>query len=104
MHRLEANSERKAPMKVALGADHAGFELKERVKALLQELKHEVLDVGTFSTDACAAAGVRGVLRKRWRHIGLRGMRSGAARSLWQLHRAVEPVRGGVVERGARGC
>ncbi len=39
-------------MKVALGADHAGFELKERVKALLQELKHEVLDVGTFSTDA----------------------------------------------------
>src|SRR6185369_2105149 len=38
-------------MKVALGADHAGVELKERVKALLVALKHEVLDLGTFSAD-----------------------------------------------------
>jgi ribose 5-phosphate isomerase RpiB len=37
-------------MKVAIGADHAGFELKEHVKALLAELKHEVLDLGTRST------------------------------------------------------
>ena len=37
-------------MKVAIAADHAGFELKERVKALLLELKHEVLDLGTHST------------------------------------------------------
>jgi ribose 5-phosphate isomerase B len=37
-------------MKVALGADHAGFELKERVKARVQELGHEVLDLGTCST------------------------------------------------------
>ena len=39
-------------MRVALGGDHAGFELKERVKTLLLELKHEVLDLGTFSTEA----------------------------------------------------
>ena len=39
-------------MKVALGADHAGFELKERVKKLLGELKHEALDLGAFSTEA----------------------------------------------------
>ena len=38
-------------MKIALGADHAGFALKERLKALLMELKHEVLDLGTKSTD-----------------------------------------------------
>ena len=38
-------------MKIGIGADHAGFELKEHVKALLAELKHEVLDVGTCSTD-----------------------------------------------------
>ena len=38
-------------MKIAIGADHAGFELKERVRALLQELKHEVLDLGTANTD-----------------------------------------------------
>ncbi len=36
-------------MKVAIGADHAGFELKERVKTLLLELKHQVLDLGTHS-------------------------------------------------------
>jgi len=38
-------------MKIAIGADHAGFELKERVKALLQELKHQVLDLGTMNSD-----------------------------------------------------
>jgi ribose 5-phosphate isomerase B len=37
-------------MKIALGADHAGFELKERVKAQLLESKHDVLDLGTDST------------------------------------------------------
>ncbi len=37
-------------MKIAIGADHAGFELKQRVKALLLELKHQVLDLGTDST------------------------------------------------------
>ena len=36
-------------MKIAL-ADHAGFELKERVKAHLLELKHDVLDLGTRDT------------------------------------------------------
>jgi RpiB/LacA/LacB family sugar-phosphate isomerase len=38
-------------MKIAIGADHAGFELKEHVKALLLKLKHEVVDVGTRSTE-----------------------------------------------------
>jgi RpiB/LacA/LacB family sugar-phosphate isomerase len=38
-------------MKIGVGADHAGFELKEKVKALLAELKHEVLDVGAFNTE-----------------------------------------------------
>jgi len=38
-------------MKIAIGADHAGFELKERVKALLLELNHEVLDLGTANSE-----------------------------------------------------
>jgi RpiB/LacA/LacB family sugar-phosphate isomerase len=38
-------------MKIAIASDHAGFELKERVKALLLELKHAVLDLGTHSTE-----------------------------------------------------
>lgn len=37
-------------MRIAIGADHAGFELKERAKALLRELQHEVLDLGTHDT------------------------------------------------------
>lgn len=38
-------------MKIALGADHAGFTLKDAVKSHLEELGHEVTDVGTHSTD-----------------------------------------------------
>jgi ribose 5-phosphate isomerase B len=36
-------------MKIALGTDHAGFRLKEKVKELLNSLGHEVLDLGTFN-------------------------------------------------------
>jgi RpiB/LacA/LacB family sugar-phosphate isomerase len=37
-------------MKIAVGADHAGFDLKESVKSSLLKLKHDVLDLGTAST------------------------------------------------------
>jgi RpiB/LacA/LacB family sugar-phosphate isomerase len=40
-------------MKIALGADHAGFELKERIKEFLRgDAGHEVIDLGTDSTAA----------------------------------------------------
>jgi RpiB/LacA/LacB family sugar-phosphate isomerase len=39
-------------MKIAIGADHAGFELKESIKLLLLTLKHEVLDLGTHTDDS----------------------------------------------------
>ena len=35
-------------MKIALGADHGGWELKEALKPLIQELGHEVQDLGTY--------------------------------------------------------
>ena len=38
-------------MRVAIGTDHAGFELKERLKRELEALGHEVDDLGTDSTD-----------------------------------------------------
>src|SRR6266404_1899756 len=38
-------------MKISLGTDHAGFNLKEKVKGLLAELGHEVKDFGTFSAE-----------------------------------------------------
>lgn len=40
-------------MKIALGADHAGFELKEAVKKHLLSEGYEVLDEGTYSEDRC---------------------------------------------------
>ena len=38
--------------KIAIGADHAGFEEKEKIKKMLDGLGIEYEDVGTFSTDS----------------------------------------------------
>jgi ribose 5-phosphate isomerase B len=38
--------------KIALAADHAGFEEKEKIKATLDELGVEYVDMGTASTDS----------------------------------------------------
>ncbi len=39
-------------MRIAVGSDHAGFHIKEHVKATLVDAGHEVLDVGTTSADS----------------------------------------------------
>ena len=39
-------------MRLVLGSDHAGYELKQELLKFLQSLGHEVLDVGTCSTAA----------------------------------------------------
>ncbi|MGH9398133.1 MAG: ribose 5-phosphate isomerase B [Terriglobia bacterium] len=38
-------------MKIVLGADHAGFDLKKDLITFVRDLGHEILDVGTDSTD-----------------------------------------------------
>ncbi len=38
-------------MRIAIGADHAGFELKENVRAFLQKAGHEVIDLGTHNLE-----------------------------------------------------
>ena len=49
-------------MRIAIGSDHAGYPLKEDLKAFLQQQGHTVVDVGTDSTQPvdypsfCAAA------------------------------------------------
>ena len=39
-------------MRIAIGADHAGYDLKEKVKALLTSWGHEVVDFGTDSLES----------------------------------------------------
>jgi len=34
-------------MKIAVGSDHRGFEAKEHIKAIITQLGHEFIDVGT---------------------------------------------------------
>ena len=48
----DALSHRVPAMKIALGTDHAGYHLKEKLKVLLVSLGHEPVDFGTFSEAA----------------------------------------------------
>ena len=53
-------------MKIALGCDHGGYELKEQIKTWLTELGYEYEDFGCHSTASCdypefAAAAARAV-------------------------------------------
>jgi ribose 5-phosphate isomerase B len=38
-------------LKIAIGSDHAGFEYKEKIRAMLTAQGHVVHDFGTFSAD-----------------------------------------------------
>ncbi len=38
-------------MKIAIGSDHAGFQYKEQIRALLGQLGHTVKDFGTYSPE-----------------------------------------------------
>lgn len=55
-------------MRVYLGSDHAGFELKQQIIAHLEQSGHQPIDCGAFSYDAdddypafCIAAATRTV-------------------------------------------
>jgi ribose 5-phosphate isomerase B len=39
--------------RVAIGSDHAGFELKQHLVGVLRGQGHEVIDLGTHSTESC---------------------------------------------------
>ena len=72
-------------MRLAIGADHAGFELKERIATYLRQAGHEVLDLGTDSTapvdypDFAAAVGRAVVDGRAERGIVICGSGVGAA-------------------------
>ena len=40
-------------MKIALGCDHGGYELKQHVMKVLEKLGHEAVDFGCFSKESC---------------------------------------------------
>ena len=40
-------------MKIAMGCDHGGYELKEALKKTIEKLGHEVEDFGCYSLDSC---------------------------------------------------
>jgi ribose 5-phosphate isomerase B len=70
-------------MRIAIGADHAGFELKEHLKGLLADSGHEVTDLGTDSTEPvdyppiCAAVAREVVAGRAERGIVLGGSGQG---------------------------
>jgi ribose 5-phosphate isomerase B len=72
-------------MRVAIGADHAGYELKEQLKGVIADAGHSVLDLGTDSTESVdypdfSAAVGRAVLAGRAeRGIVVCGSGAGAA-------------------------
>src|SRR5438034_5456661 len=39
-------------MRIAVGSDHRGFEVKRRIVAMLQRFNHEVLDFGPATSDS----------------------------------------------------
>jgi ribose 5-phosphate isomerase B len=40
-------------MKIAIGCDHRGYEVKAKVMELVVRLGHEAIDAGTFSGESC---------------------------------------------------
>ncbi len=40
-------------MKIGVASDHAGFEYKSKIAALLRKKGHEVVDFGTYSEESC---------------------------------------------------
>jgi len=40
-------------MRITIGSDHGGYELKEKLSTFLRRLKHKIADAGTYNQDSC---------------------------------------------------
>ena len=109
-------------MRVTLGSDHAGFRLKNELAEFVQSLGHEVIDVGTHTTDPvdypdyAEAVGRSVVENKADRAILLcgsgigasvaankvPGVRAGLAHDTYSAHQGVEHDDMNVLVIGAR--
>src|SRR5262245_13219066 len=108
--RQAAGRSSEVTMRVAIGCDHAGFELKEAVKGFLVSEKSEVIDLGTHTTDpvdyADFAAAVGEAVRGRRAERGIilcgsgvgvsmaankmPGIRAGLCHDTYSAHQGVE--------------
>ncbi len=109
-------------MRVAVGADHGGFPLKDAVVAELGRLGHEVIDLGTFSDapvdypDFAEAVGQSVVSGEAERGIvmcgsgvgacvaanKIVGVRAGVCHDTYSAHQGVEHDDMNVLTLGAR--
>ena len=109
-------------MRIAVGSDHAGFELKRNIAAYLRELGYEVDDVGTDSTtpvdypDYAEAVGVAVLEGRADRAVlicgsgvgasvaanKLRGIRAGLCHDTYSAHQGVEHDDMNVLVMGSR--
>jgi ribose 5-phosphate isomerase B len=110
-------------MKVAIGADHGGFEMKQTLVGVLEEAGHEVLDLGADCADpdddypdfalAVGRAIAEGKAERGVLVCGsgagaaiaankLRGIRAGLAHDTYTAHQMVEHDNANVCCLGAR--
>ena len=109
-------------MRIAIGSDHAGFPLKEAVKAFLTEEHRDIVDLGTYSTDPVDysdyAEAVGRALRENRAERGILlcgsgvgasmaanripGIRAGLCHDTYSAHQGVEHDDMNVVVLGAR--
>lgn len=107
---------------VAIGADHAGYELKDEVGRILETAGYDVLDLGTNSGDSvdypdfARAVGEAVQDGRAWRGVvvcgsgagaciaanKLRGIRAALAHDTYTAHQAVEHDDANVICMGAR--
>jgi RpiB/LacA/LacB family sugar-phosphate isomerase len=109
-------------MRIAIAADHAGFELKERLRAALAGDGHEVQDLGTHSTAPVDYPDFAGALGEAVRQgtaergvllcgsgVGasvaankLHGIRAGLCHDSYSAHQGVEHDDMNILVLGAR--
>ena len=109
-------------MRIAVGSDHAGFEMKQFLLPLIREKGHEVLDLGTHDTkpvdypDFAEAVGLAVCSRRAERGIvicgsgvgasiaanKISGIRAGLCHDTYSAHQGVEHDDMNVLVLGAR--